>query len=103
MKETPRELTDAELTEVVKLIGAPTFKYLMKRIQNNILLDKKYSDISINSFISAIVIALSSLDANTLTWVSKFYKLKIGKDIDFDKLTSTLKKNIHEQLGITLN
>ena len=103
MKQQTRELTDVEVRGLVKLIAAPTFKYMMRRINNNILLNEYQADMSINSFISVVIITIASLDANILKWIEKFYKLKIGQDIDFDKLKFTLTKNLNEQLGVTLN
>ncbi len=103
MKQEARELSDDEIKDFIKLIGVPTFRYLMKRINNNILLDKSNSDMSINSFISTLVITMASIDANLLKWIAVFYKEKIGKEIDFEKLQSSLIRNLHEQVGIKLH
>lgn len=103
MKEKTLELSEQEVKMLIKNIAAPTFKYMMRRINRNIIQDKKLSQISINTFITILIASLSSIDANTLRWIEKFYKMKLGQDIDFDKLKSSLTIHLHEQLGIELH
>lgn len=103
MKDSPREITEEEIKYLVQIVAAPTFKYMMKRINNNILLNSDYADMSLNSFISVLIISIASMDANLLKWIDKFYSVKTGKKIDFEKLKFSLTKNLHEQLGIELH
>ena len=103
MNKKTRELTESEIKDLVKIIGAPTYKYMMKRIQNNILLNDEMADISINSFIAVLIISLSTVDANALRWIEKFYQTQFGEKINFQKLRYALNNHLNEQLNIGLH
>jgi uncharacterized phage protein gp47/JayE len=96
----PRDLSNQEIIEIARIIGEPTFKYMMKRIDKYILSNKKQYDISVNSFIDVFIFSVAALDANMLRWISQWFKLKIGKSIDEEKLRLALMKGINGQLGI---
>lgn len=98
-----KNLSDQDIQYLVKLISAPTYKYMMRRINRFILQDKRLADISVNSFINVLVVAVASMDANSLRWIEKFYKMKTGQDINFDTLKFALTKNLNAQLGIELH
>jgi len=97
------EMSDKDLQYFAKLIGAPTFNYMMKRIENHVLQDKNLSNISMNSFINIIIMVMASMDANTLKWIEEFFKLKTGEVIEIDKLKYALATNLNSQLGIEVH
>jgi len=103
MTRTAEAIEDEHMKYLIELIGKPTLKYMMRRIQNHILCDADNKDMSINSFITIIVVSLATIDSNFLRWIQSFYKEKVGEDIDFDKLRFSLAKNVNEQLGIEVH
>lgn len=106
MKNKPKaevlDLTPDEIKELVKNIAEPVFKYMMRRVSKEILDNKDCNQMSINSFLSILVVSMATVDANSLRWMEKFYKLKVGEDINFEKLKFAFTKNLYEQLNIAL-
>lgn len=96
------ELSEKEINEIIRTIAEPVFRYVMKRIQNKILLDKKRGTMSMNSFLSVFVASMASVDANLFRWAENFYHMKTNQPIDFDKLKITYFKNLNEQLKVIL-
>jgi nucleosome binding factor SPN SPT16 subunit len=94
--------SEDELNELVKLIAEPTFKYMMKRVSNNILDDKHNNKMDIAEFLSVLCAAIASIDANALRWMENFYRIQSGQMIDFEKLRIAHTKNLHDQLKIVL-
>ncbi len=103
MKNETKELTPEEMTVLAKLIIAPTFKYMMKRVNNHILTNKEHSSMDINSFVILMLAILSSLDVTTLNWIEIFFKSKTGKNIESEKLRMSLFRFINDQLGVKVN
>lgn len=58
---------------------------------------------SVNTFISILIAALATVDANLLFSTAAFYRVKVGQDIDFEKLRMTHIKNLNEQLGVKVH
>jgi hypothetical protein len=100
---TKKELSDEEMMELIKLIGKPTIEFMLKRIQNKIIQDKKHALLPINSFLSVIIGSLAILNASTLKWLSASTNIRLGESIDIDKLRLALIQNINDQLGIKIN
>ena len=96
------ELTPDEIQALVKTIAEPVFKYMMSRLSKEILDNKDYNNMSINSFLSILIVSMATIDANSLRWMERFYKLKVGEDIVFEKLKFAFTKNLYKQLNIAL-
>ncbi len=99
---TPKQLTNKEVEELVQKLAAPTFRYMMRRI-NKMLLNPALEDYSVNSLITVLIVSLATIDANGLRWIEKYYKMKIGKDIDWNKLKEIHSINLREQLDIKIH
>lgn len=100
MTNPARDLSEKEIKELVILVAAPVFKYMLKRINKYILSDSTKTDISYNSLINIIIIALASMNANILNWIEEFYYANTGEKLHADKLRFSLMKNINDQMGI---
>ena len=96
------KLTEEEMQEITKTIAEPTFKYMMKRVSNNILDDKHNQKMDINTFLSILCAALASIDANALRWMENFYMIQSGQLLDFEKLKDVHSKNLTSQLKVML-
>lgn len=70
---------------------------------NTVLTKKDKSAMSVNSLITGVIISLASLDKNVLRWLQKFYQMKIGKELDFNKLRDSHLRNLTSQLNSDLN
>ncbi len=103
MKKETRELTDKEVTEFVMTISEPVYKFMLRRIQNKILQEEDMQDISINSFITIIIVSLATMDANFLRWTQKFYRLTTGESVDFDKLRASFINYFNQQIGTSVH
>lgn len=99
--KTPKDLSNEEIGNLVKLIGEPLFSSLLKQIDKHILSNKKYANLSINSFINIVVCSLAVFDVNVLRCIQTWYKQDIGKPLDEEQLRLALMENINSQLGIT--
>jgi len=97
------EISDEEMMELIRIIGKPTLEYMLKRIQNKIILDKNKSSMRVNSFLSVVIGSLAVINARTLGWLSAATKERTGKAIDIENLRLALIKNINDQLGIKVN
>jgi len=100
---TKKELSDDEMMELIKLIGKPTIEYMLKRIQNKIIQDKKHFALPVNSFLSVIIGSLAILNSSTLKWLSSSTTIRLGESIDIDKLRTALIHEINNQLGVKVN
>jgi len=97
------EISDEEMMELIRIIGKPTLEYMLKRIQNKIILDKKNSSMQVNSFLSVVIGSLAIINASILKWLSAATKERTGEVIDLENLRLALIKNINDQLGIKVN
>ncbi len=97
-----RELNQKEMEQVVKDIGDPVMKFMLRRIQRVLMTDEKYGNVSVNSFINAIVISMASYDANMLKWIDQFYYKNTSEKLDFEKLRMAFTRNLYAQLDVTL-
>ncbi len=98
-----KEISDDEMMELIKIIGKPTLEYMLKRIQNKIILDKHNSEMRVNSFLSVVIGALAVINSSTLNWLSAATKARTGEAINIENLRLALIKNINDQLGIKVN
>lgn len=98
-----KEIADEEMMELIKLIGKPTLEYMLKRIQNKIVQDKKHFALPVNSFLSVVIGSLAIINASTLKWLSDSTNVRLGESIDIDKLRLALIQNINEQLGVKVD
>lgn len=103
MNNIPEELSQEKVKKLVETIAAPTFKFLLKRIDNYIISNENNSDISLNAFMNVVLIAMASLDVNILHWLEKVSEAKTGEKINSNNLRSALIANINEQLGIKIH
>ncbi len=55
----PAELTEEEFYELVHKIAKPTFKFMLKRINNEVLKGENYKSLDMNHFFNAIVAAMA--------------------------------------------
>jgi hypothetical protein len=95
-----KKISDEHLMELIRVIAQPTVEYMIKRIQNKIVRNKKESSMDINSFISVIISSLTVINTSTLEWLSASSKDHLRNMIDIDSLRKSLIKNINDQLGI---
>lgn len=98
MSDEIREITGEEAYELIKKIAGPTFKYMMKRVHNEILSDKKYTNVSVNSLISVLMTTLATIDSNLLIWIATVYKNSAKRDVDMNQLINGLILNVTEQV-----
>jgi len=96
------ELSDNDMTRIIKSISEPAFKYILKQIKKKILVHNKMSQISINDFLNILVCAMAATDSNLFRWAENFYNLKMDAPIDFDKLKRAYFDNLNYQLRIVL-
>jgi hypothetical protein len=94
----PTELKEEEFNELVNLIAKPVFKFIMRRINKEILSGDKYKSLDANHFFNVIVAAMASNDTNLLRWMQCFYKLKTNSEMDFEKLTFAFIHSLQEGL-----
>lgn len=97
------EISDEKMMELIRIIGKPTLEYMLRRIQNKIILDKHNCSMRVNSFLSVVLGSLAVINARTLSWLSAATKERTGESIDIEKLRMALIKNINDQLGIKVN
>ena len=94
------KLSDKELNEIVLKVASPTFKFFMKRIQNEILY--KHKNIEIVMFCSLFIAIKADIDANALRWLQNSLKLQSGKDLNIEEIRSIFNKRLDECLGTLL-
>ena len=95
-----KKISEEELMELIRIIEKPVLQYMLKRIQNKIILDKKNKSLTVNSFLSVIIGALSIINANTLKWLSDCTLERTSERIDLNKLRLALLENINNQIGM---
>lgn len=98
-----KEPSEEEVLELVGDIARTTFKYMMKRIDNKIMVNKSYQDIPIDTFICIILSALSCININSIKWISNFYTNKTGNVIDEERLVRGLIDQVNAQLDTVLH
>jgi hypothetical protein len=94
-----KEISDEEVMELMRIIGKPTLEYMLKRIQNKIIKDKRHASMPVNSLLTVIIGSLAMINASTLKWLSVAPKERTGEVIDLDKLRLALIKSINDQMG----
>ena len=94
------ELTDEEVRHIINRVAAPTFKFFMKRVNNEII--KQHKDMQLNLFINIFIVTMTNIDANALRWIENFFKMQSGQPLDFEALRTSFFHRLNEQLGIIL-
>lgn len=94
------DLKDEEIVDIVNRTARSSFKYLIKRITNEIT--KKHTDIELNIFINMILESIALSNANSLAWAEEFLKDKYDKEISVDLLSFSLHKKLIDILGIKI-
>lgn len=95
-------LSDNDMTKIIKSISEPVFKYALKHIKKKILTHKQLSSMSINDFLNVLVASMASTDSNLFRWAENFYNLKTNAPIDFEKLKRAYFENLNYQLQVVL-
>lgn len=103
MKKEIQNLSSEEILELIDSIARPTFKYMMKRVSHQIMEKKDHEEMSVDTFISILIAAIAPVNVNLIKWISNFYTIKTGKNIDADRLMNGLIGQINSQLGIVLH
>lgn len=98
----PKQLTEEEYYEAIHSIAKPTFNFMMKRINKEILNGKKYQSLDVNDFFNVLLSSMSSVDSNMVRWMQNFYKIKTNQQLDQNKLVMTLISNIDKSLKTIL-
>lgn len=95
-----KQMTNEDMANLIHRIAAPTFKYMMKRINNEVLKASDMKDMPLNVFLNVILTSMASVDANSLRWLQGFHKIKTNSEIDFDSLKWGFFGRLEEHLGV---
>lgn len=95
-----KELTDEEIKFIIDKVARPTFKYFMKRMNNEVI--KKHGNMQLNLFMNLFIVTMTNIDANALRWLENFFKIQSGQPLDFEALRTSFYHRLNEQLGIIL-
>jgi hypothetical protein len=93
-------MNDKEAAILVRRIAEPTFKYLMKRIQKEILNHDDNKDLPLNMFLNIITAAIAENDANILRYLEVFHKISTNREIDFDALKLGFISRLEDNLKV---
>lgn len=93
-------MTDQEAAILIQRIAEPTFNYLMKRIQKEILHHEDYKTIPLNLFLNIITATIAETDANILRWLEVFHKIATNREMDFDALKQVFISRLNDNLEI---
>lgn len=91
-------MKQSELDELLRSIAEPTFKYFMKRVENNIINNSDCKNMDVQVFMSIIIHAVSMIAANSTRFAENFYNIKTAKLIDEEALKSKFINTYLEQL-----
>lgn len=80
------KLSEEEFYELLDKIGKPTYSFLLKRINKEILKNEKYKSIDANSFFNLLVACMATLDTNMIRWMQCFNKIKTNSELDQQKI-----------------
>lgn len=94
----PGELSEQEFYELVHKVAKPTFNFMLKRINNEILKGEKHKTLDVNHFFNVIVASMASIDTNLIRWMQNFYKIKTNSLLDDKKLFMAFISHLKEQL-----
>lgn len=97
MNENKIRFCDETMMELISKISKPSLQFYLKRINQQILLDKKHAQMDVNSFISVLIGSLAVLNASALRWILSCLKTK-DLSVDIDALVQGLIENINRQL-----
>lgn len=95
-------LTDEQLNKLISDIARPVFKYMLKRINKEILENDDYKDMDENQFYNVIIACMASIDTNMLRWIENFHKIKTNRELDFQALHAAFINNVNQQLKVIL-
>ena len=98
MKEIKKELTEEQFYLLVHKISKPTFNFILKRINNEILKSEVHKSLDLNQFFNVIVASMGSIDTNLIRWMQNFHKIKTNSDIDSVSIFMAFIKHLQEQL-----
>lgn len=96
----PKELTEKEFNKLIHKLSKPTFNYILKRINKEVLENEEFKSLEANQFYNLLVASLASVNTNLLRWVQAFHKIKTNDEINFTALRKALHHHIDEQLKV---
>jgi hypothetical protein len=95
-----KKLTDKELTELVRSISEPVFKFTIKRFMKQI---KEAAGIDLNSAITAFIASMAATDANLLKFIKAFAMNETKENLDIEKLKQFFSRELNIQLEAKLH
>lgn len=106
------KLDDDEFRECVMRIAEPSFRYIRRKIQNEV--NYIYKDIKkpdMNDIVNITIVALASIDASIFQMTKKIFREITGHEMDFalvmkifiDDITGTMEKHELDQLKNKMN
>ena len=102
MKEIPEIITDKEVNEIIKRIAKPVYKFVIKKIENE-LLNGYYKGMSVNCFVTIVANSMANVDGNLLRWLATAFQKMTGKEAPFDNIKKhfydVLKEHCESKLG----
>lgn len=97
-----KPLTEQEFFDIMYKISKPTFNFMIKRINKEILDNPDYKDLDLNDFFNIIIGSMSATDMNMIRWMQEFHKMKTNYTIDQNKLLMPFLNTLNKSLQVTV-
>ncbi len=94
----PGELSEKEFYDLMNKIAKPTFNFMLKRLNKEVLNGEKYKTMDVNHFFNVIISSMASVDTNMIRWMQGFYKIKTNQPLDQQKMLMAFLNNLSNSL-----
>jgi hypothetical protein len=97
--DVQKDLNDKEINELLKRIGKPILKFMIKVIEKE-MLSGYYKDMSLSCFATIIIVLLANNNRNMIDWLAAFWSNRTGNDAPYDAMKKHLLNQLDEYFKV---